>query len=377
VPPLFRYLTDRWDGKGVLRRARGDDVPIPVRIMHVARDAAYQRVVGGDEHAVATIRHRAGKAFDPEVAHRFVDHAQDILAVADPDAAASAWDAVLAAEPRPWLHLEGAAIDRALAALGDFADLAAPALAGHSAGVADLAATTATACGFAEDDVRTVRRAAHVHDVGRTAVPPRIWQKPGRLTADEWEQVRLHAYHSERVLSRSPTLARLATVGCAHHERLDGTGYHRGLAAASLSPPARLVAVADVFHALQEPRPHRAAIPAPEAALLLGEAGRSGQLDPVMVAAVLETAGHTPPPIERPAGLTEREAEVIGLLARGLQTKQVARALGISTKTADRHIQHAYRKAGVSTRAAATLFAMEHGLVPWGGLPIPRPDEGS
>ena len=89
--------------------------------------------------------------------------------------------------------------------------------------------------------------------------------------------------------------------------------------------------------------------------------------------AVVESAGQRAPRIERPAGLTEREAKVVGMLARGLQTKQVARALGISAKTADRHIQNAYRKIGVSTRAAATLFAMEHGLVAWGELPIARP----
>jgi DNA-binding NarL/FixJ family response regulator len=88
---------------------------------------------------------------------------------------------------------------------------------------------------------------------------------------------------------------------------------------------------------------------------------------------VLEASGERVPRIERPAGLTEREAEVVGLLARGLQTKQVARALGISVKTADRHVQNAYGKIGVSTRAAATLFAMEHGLTAWGELPIARP----
>ena len=87
---------------------------------------------------------------------------------------------------------------------------------------------------------------------------------------------------------------------------------------------------------------------------------------------MLEAAGQRAPRIERPAGLTEREAEVVGLLARGLQTKQVARALGISAKTADRHVQNAYAKIGVSTRAAATLFAMEHGLAAWGELPIAR-----
>ena len=123
---------------------------------------------------------------------------------------------------------------------------------------------------------------------------------------------------------------------------------------------------------MTEPRPHRPALPPGQAAEALGREAGAGRLDPDAVTAVLEAAGQRVPRIERPAGLTEREAEVIGLLARGLQTKQVARALGISVKTADHHVQNAYAKIGVSTRAAAALFAMQHGLVAWGELPIGR-----
>ena len=93
---------------------------------------------------------------------------------------------------------------------------------------------------------------------------------------------------------------------------------------------------------------------------------------PNAATAVIEAAGQPPPRVGRPAGLTEREAQVVSLLARGLQTKEVAWALGISVKTADRHVQNAYGKIGVSTRAAATLFAMEHGLAAWGELPMAR-----
>ena len=123
---------------------------------------------------------------------------------------------------------------------------------------------------------------------------------------------------------------------------------------------------------MTEPRPHREALAPGLAADTLGQEARSGRLDPDAVAAVLEATGQRIPRIDRPAGLTLREAQVVGLLARGLQTKQVARALGISVKTADRHVQNAYGKMGVSTRAAATLFAMQHGLATWGELPIGR-----
>jgi HD-GYP domain-containing protein (c-di-GMP phosphodiesterase class II) len=341
---------------------------LALRIVHVARDAAYQRVVGGDAHAAAIIRQRAGHAFDPIVAGTFARNAATIMAAVG--TSGSAWEATLAAEPRPWLVLQGDAIDGALAAIGDFADLIAPSLAGHSSGVARLAATAAARCGFSRSDTALVRRAGLVHDVGRVAVHPRVWQKPGPLTADEWEQVRLHAYHTERILDHAPFLAALGKVACAHHERLDGSGYHREATAVSLTPIARLLATVDAFSAMVEPRPHRSALSAEEAAEILSQDARAGRQDPDLVAGVLDAAGQTAPRVARPAGLTEREAEVVGLLARGLQTKQVARRLGISPKTADTHIQNAYRKMGVSTRAAATLYAMEHGLVFSGELPI-------
>jgi HD-GYP domain-containing protein (c-di-GMP phosphodiesterase class II) len=200
----------------------------------------------------------------------------------------------------------------------------------------------------------------------------RVWQKPGPLRPGEWEQVRLHAYHSERILCRSPFLAALTPVATAHHERLDGSGYHRGTVAAALAPAARLLAAVDAYHAMTEPCPHREARSPGQAAERLTEEARAGRLDPVAVSAVLVAAGQPAPRIERPAGLTDREAQVVGLLARGLQTKQVAHALGISVKTADTHVQNAYRKIGISTRAAATLFAMQHGLTASGELPIVR-----
>ena len=197
------------------------------------------------------------------------------------------------------------------------------------------------------------------------AVDARIWQKRGPLSADEWERVRLHAYYSERVLARSEFLAALAPVAGAHHERLDGSGYHRAAVGAELATPARLLAAADAFHAMTEPRPHREPIAPDRAAEMLGEQASAGRLDADAVTAVVESAGQRAPRVERPAGLTEREVEVIGMLARGLQTKQVAHALGISAKTADRHIQNAYRKVGVSSprgRDAVRDGARAHGM---------------
>jgi HD-GYP domain-containing protein (c-di-GMP phosphodiesterase class II) len=371
---LLAYLFERWDGHGPLGRAKGEEIPVPMRIVHVARDAAFQRLLGGEERVVRLVRQRAGHAFDPNLVACVIDDAERILAL---DPQPSVWDERLAREPDPPLVLEGSAVDRGLAAMGSFADLVSPYLAGHSAGVAELVGAAARRCRIDEAGVVALQRAALVHDLGRVAVNARIWQKPGPSTADELEQVRLHPYHSERVLARSQFLAALAAVAGAHHERLDGSGYHRAASGAELAPPARLLAAADAYHAMTEPRPHRDPIPPERAAAMLGDDADAGRLDADAVTAVCESAGQRAPRIKRPAGLTERAAEVVAMLARGLQTKQVAGALGISVKTADHHVQSAYRKIGVSTRAAATLFAMEHGLVAWGELPIARTPRGA
>ena len=362
VQALAPSIDERWDRSGEPGLVGGAEVPLPIRIAHVARDADLQLSLGGVERAVRVLRMRAGHAFDPEIAGLAADRAHELFSL---DPAGSAWAEVQACEPAPVVMLEGPAIDRALAAMGDFADLVSPYLSGHSAGVAALATAGAEACGLDAGDARAVHRSALVHDIGRAAVPATIWQKPGALTAQEWERVRLHAYHSERILSPSPFLSALAPVAAAHHERCDGSGYHRGASAAILSTPARLLAAADAFHAMTEPRPHRAPLSDDEAAAILTREAREGRLDPDAVGAVLKAAGRQPPRMQRPGGLTEREAEVLALLARGLHTKQVAQRLGISAKTADRHVQNAYGKIGVSTRAGATLFAMQHGLVAW------------
>jgi HD-GYP domain-containing protein (c-di-GMP phosphodiesterase class II) len=367
VSTLFAFIGERWDGKGDPGGLSGEEIPLPVRIVHVARDAAFQRMLYGSESAAEVVRQRAGGAFDPVIATRLADMASQILTL---DAGTSAWEETLAFEPAPRLSLEDGEIDRALTAIGDFADLASPYLRGHSSGVAQLAAAAAEASGLADSEEVVTRRAGMVHDLGRVAVPVRIWQKTAPLTPDEWERVRLHAYQSERLFTRSRFLAELSSVASFHHERLDGSGYHRGAASAAIAPAGRLLAAADVYHAMTESRPHREAQSPQEAAELLGAEAKAGRLDSDAVAAVLKAAGQPVPAIDRPVGLTQRESEVVGLLARGLQTKQIGRALDISAKTADRHIQNAYRKMGVSTRAAAALFAMEHGLLAWGELPI-------
>jgi HD-GYP domain-containing protein (c-di-GMP phosphodiesterase class II) len=368
VPELLTFLTDRWDGKGPLRRAHGERIPLVMRIVHVAVDAALQRLIGGPEHARERISERSGHSFDPEIANCLTQNSVDILAPV-----AEAWGTVLDAEPGRRRWLRDSELDRGLAAMGRFADLVSPDLTGHSAAVAALAGRAAEHVGLRPPSVTAIRRAGWVHDIGRVAVHARIWNKPGPLDADEAEQARLHPYHTDRVLSRSEFLATLAPVSCAHHECVDGSGYHRGALAAQLPMPARLLAAAVAYQSKLEPRRYRTALTPEAAAAYVAAEANAGRLDPDTVAAVVTAGGQPPPELSRVAGLTKREAQVLAMLARGHLTRQIARALGISTKTADRHIQNVYRKIGVSSRAAATLFAAEHGLMAWGELPIGHP----
>ncbi|MEA2360701.1 MAG: hypothetical protein QOI62_3961 [Solirubrobacteraceae bacterium] len=353
-------FTERWDGKGFLKRAGQEEVPVAVRVVHIAECASVYRALGGVEAAASVVRERAGSAFDPRLADVLARNAHALLAPADE----SLWDAVIAAAPGDGAVLEGDGLDAALLAMAEFADLKSSFTVGHSPGVADLAAAAAGHAGLPDAEVATLRSAGLVHDLGRVGISSTVWEKPGALNADEWERVRLHPYHGERVLARAPGLARLAAIASRHHERCDGSGYHRGLDARSLSQPARLLAAADAFHAMTEPRPHRPALAPERAGDELRAEARAGRLDGDAVECVLVAAGQRPRRRrEHVSGLTARELEVLRLLARGLSTRQIATELVITPKTADSHIQHIYAKAGVSTRAAATVFAMRHDLL--------------
>jgi HD-GYP domain-containing protein (c-di-GMP phosphodiesterase class II) len=279
-------------------------------------------------------------------------------------ASEDAWPAVLAAEPEPVVRLPAARLDGALETFADFADLKCTYTLGHSRGVAELSRDAARRRGLNDHSAATLYRAALVHDLGRVAVPAGIWAKPAPLSAGEWELVRLHAYHSERILARSGPLAPLAELAGTHHERADGSGYHRGTR--DLSPAAQLLAAADAYQAMIQPRPHRPALTPEAAGAQLREQATAGRLDPSSVDAVLSASGQPPLPRRTayPAGLTEREVEVLRLIARGETKARVAAQLSISPSTADHHVRHIYDKIGVSTRAGAAVFALQHHLLP-------------
>jgi HD-GYP domain-containing protein (c-di-GMP phosphodiesterase class II) len=352
---------ERWDGTGEPGGLAGSAISRPVRLVQVADVVEGFHRAGGMEAALAVARQRSGSQLDPSVVSCFCDVADELL---EPLAAATSWDVVIDAQPGLGQALSNAELDAALEAIADFTDLKSPYTLGHSREVADLAAEAARTFGLADDDVRLVRRAGLVHDLGRLGISNAIWDKREPLTVAERERVRLHAYLTERMLSGSAGLAPVGALAAHHHERLDGSGYPRGLKGNMLSPAARILAAADVYRAMVEPSPRGAARSLTQAADELRAEVRAGRLDSDAVDAVLRAAGHqgTRRP-ERPSGLTPREVEILRLVARGLLNKQIAQRLGIRPKTVGNHVEHIYMKIGVSNRAAASLFATEHGLL--------------
>lgn len=354
------FVFERWDGKGLPNGAAGEQIPFAARILHAARDAAAFDAAGGPGMVAAMAERSAGASLEPALAHLLRDHAPELM---DRVAAADAWEQTVAREPRARVFLD-AELDEASRVLADYADLKSYGTLGHSRATAEVAEAAAWRLGFDADRIAALRRAAWLHDLGRVGVSTAIWEKPGRLTSGDWEQARMHSYHTERLLARVRGLRALASLAGADHERLDGSGYHRGLSAAQLPQEARVLAVADSWCAMREPRPHRAALAPEHAAQELRAQAHAGRLAPDAVDAVLAAVGErVPPTATAPAGLTAREVEVLRLLARGLTNKQAAARLGIAPKTVGRHAESIYSKIGASTRAAAALFAVEHDLL--------------
>ncbi len=351
----------RWDGQGVPSDLSGDALTLTARISHVAEACEVFHRIAGVDQVVEMVRSRSGTHFDPGI----------VAAVCtDPDSLFDgigdhAFDEVVESEPveRPLLSDED--LDRGLAAIGDFCDMRCPYFAGHSQGTADLAEAAAALLHVPPAETTLLRRAALVHDLGRFGVPGAVWDRPGPLAGADLERMRLHVYYVERIFDRPEPLRRIGLLAATHHERLDGSGYHRGVGATMLTTPARLLAAADAYHAMTEPRPHRGAMTGADAARRLRRDADKGRLDPAAVDAILAVAGHAARRSRAggPAGLTTREVEVLGLLAQGLPNKGIANQLGISRKTVGNHVERIYTKLDVTNRAGAAMRAMQYGIV--------------
>jgi HD-GYP domain-containing protein (c-di-GMP phosphodiesterase class II)/DNA-binding CsgD family transcriptional regulator len=360
----LRHAYARWDGRVFHDLPSGEELSQPARLVHLVHVALTYHHVGGIEAADQVVRDRRGGEFDPELARLWLENSREIVAGIGEE---SVWEQALAAEPRPHRLVSDLHLDAVTRALADFVDLKSPYMHGHSPRMGELAELAARELGLSERQVVTLRRAAQIHDLGNVSVPLRVWVKSGALNHAEWTRVRLHPYHSQRIASVSPSLRDVGALVGLHHERLDGSGYPGGHPAASLPPAARLLAAVEMYQSITEPRSWRAALSPPAAAVEVRRMAADGRLDRAAVDAVLAASGQGMKSArgERawPAGLTDREVDVLRLLARGNSNRRIAQSLHVSEATVHTHVINLYGKAGVNTRAGATLFALEHDLI--------------
>lgn len=355
-------LYERWDGKGLPRHIKGESIAPAVLVVALAQDMVLFHRLGGLNASLNTAKERKGGAYAPFLVDVFCEHAEELFNGLDQE---PSWNEVLRLELGSQDTLTEEAFDNACRVLADFVDIKSIYTLTHSTGVAELAAEAARGYGLSDSDVKTIWRAALVKEIGRTGITSSIWEKTTSLTEREWERVRLHTYYVERIFARTPALAKLGGLASLHHERMDGSGYHRGLTSANQSLMARILSAADVYHSLTEARPHRPALTTDSAAQELHKLVHAGKLDGDAVDHVLSAAGHKVRKARKKtlAGLSKREIDVLRLLSHGLTVKQMAVELVISEKTVDSHIQHIYTKINVSTRVGATMFAMQHQLL--------------
>jgi HD-GYP domain-containing protein (c-di-GMP phosphodiesterase class II) len=366
VREALRFTYERWNGNGYPTGATGDQIPLAMRVVHLSHDMEAIGRRSSPAQAVGAARDRRDRTYDPDLADLFVAHGSGWLERLDE---LDLWNAVLDREPEPHRILDGPELDAALMVAADFIDLKSPYRAGHSRRCAQLAADAAGRLGSAEDEIATLRRAALVHELGTTAVPNSILDKPGLLTRAEFDRIELHPMLTEQMLRRSPALDVLKPVAAAHHEKSDGSGYHKRLRADAIGRDAGVLAATEIYVALTTERADRSAFSDEHAAAELRRLASQGSLEHVAVDAVLTAAGHGEPSArtsrraKHPGGLSGREVEVLQLASKGLTTREIADRLYISPKTADHHIQHVYTKIGVSTRAAAALWAIQQGVL--------------
>lgn len=363
IVAALAYICERFDGRGDPEGAAGEAIPLPMRLFHVAdtTELALDRV--GRAHVAELVERRSGGALDPALCRVVLAELDRLLDLLEgPDVFAR----FLEAEPAPHAMADEDTLDRVTEALGRFVDVKSVYFVGHSDGVARLAESAARELGLRAGPTRALVRAAHLHDLGRLSVPNRVWDKPGPLGFAEREQVRLHAYYTDRILAQTPALRAEARIASAAHERLDGRGYHRSLEGSGLSPEARVLAVADAAHAMRERRPHREPLEGSRVKDALLAEVRAGALDATAAEAVIAALAE---PGDRPrrtlrarAALSERELEVLRLVASGKTNKEIAVILDLSAKTVQHHVAHAYAKIGVYSRAGATLYVIEQGL---------------
>ena len=275
-------LDEHWNGGGRPDHLAGPDIPLFSRIALLAQVIDVFHTTGGPDAALAEASQRAGSWFDPALVRAFESVAQ----------APGFWSVlgspgietlVLLMEPgdsNAVATVDDDYLDDIAAAFGQVVDSKSPFTSGHSARVAMYVDAIGLQLGLAEPRRRWLRRGALLHDVGKLGVSNSVLDKPGKLDADEWAQVQSHALHTEAILSRIGAFSELAVVAAAHHERLDGRGYPRGLRGDAISLETRIITTADIFDAISADRPYRGAVPIPKTLEMMAETVGSA-IDPL------------------------------------------------------------------------------------------------
>lgn len=358
----LRYQWERWDGMGMAYGLRGSAIPRPARILHLVQvlDLTYR--FGGPEAARAIAQENCGTRFDPQGVNAFlrlVQRADFWQAIEEQ----TTQEALLARRPPTAAgHLEGDQIECMCETLADFIDLKTRETWHHSRTVAEIAVRMGTRLGLDLRDLTTLRRAALVHDIGKVAIPIGILTKGEQRSHSEWETYRLHPYYTQRILERVEALRELAPAASTHHEWVNGQGYYRQLRGEQIPFAGRILAVANTYARLVQQKQ-----PAEAVQMLHPLVGK--HYDPVCYHALVSSVTHADSPesvrrtVRKAGELTEREIEVLRLVAQGRNTPQIAHTLDISRKTVEHHVAHVYNKLGVSCRAAAVVYAVQHGLV--------------
>lgn len=361
VQEAIRFSWERWDGKGLAFAQPGSQTPVAARVLHLAQVVGAAHAFGGRAAAQVIVTERKGTDFDPDLAGHFlrICHGPGFWNVPESD---SAQAAVLEMKPPcEFESLDSSQFDIVCEVLADFADVKSRSTWNHSLLVAETSVAIAERVGLAGPEVTRIRRAALVHDLGKAAIPVGILDKGEALSAEEWESFRLHPYYTERALSRVGPLSGLAADAGSHHERLDGAGYYRQSGAAQIPMGGRIIAVADRFSILSKSG----------AGLDVGQALSAmkpligSELDPDCYEALLAAQGRKMAVRLRPrvvGDLTDREIEVLRLVCGGSSNRQIAQMLVLSSKTVEHHLEHIYNKLGVTSRTAAGVFAVQHGL---------------
>lgn len=267
-------LDEHWNGRGHPRGLKGGQIPVLARIMGLAQTLEVFAMLDGPETAIEVACQRRGTWFDPTLVEAARDLEHDLALWCTLDD----WrlqEEVKRVEPGDAVLLAGpGALDRIASAFAAVVDAKSPFTADHSRRVTEFVVRIADRMALPVEEIIELRRAALLHDLGKLTVPNSVLDKPGPLTAEEWEMVRLHPYYTQRILDRVRGFQSLAFMAASHHERLDGRGYFRGLRGDQVPFGARILAVADVYEALTSQRPYRHAL-AHEEALAVMEKDRT------------------------------------------------------------------------------------------------------